>query len=115
MSKQLSKNINNKLNKLLENTGDMALKRRARRMVEEINPKDGDIILDVGCGDGFYLHILSCLGVKLKLVGTDYDNKALNSAKKNLRGKRIRLVQADLMSKLPFKNIRWIRFKRLCI
>jgi ubiquinone/menaquinone biosynthesis C-methylase UbiE len=103
MSKQLLKSTNNKLNKLLENTGDMALKRRARRIVEEINPKDGDSILDVGCGDGFYLHIFSSLGFKLKLTGIDYDNKALNSAKKNLKGKRICLIQADLMKKLPFK------------
>jgi ubiquinone/menaquinone biosynthesis C-methylase UbiE len=82
----------------------MALKRRARRIVEELDPKDGDKILDVGCGDGFYLHLLSNLGIKLNLTGCDFDFGALRSAKKNLRGKKVRLIQADLMKRLPFRD-----------
>jgi 2-polyprenyl-6-hydroxyphenyl methylase/3-demethylubiquinone-9 3-methyltransferase len=100
----MTKTIHNKLIKLLENTGDMALKRRARRIVEEIDPRDGDDILEVGCGDGFYLHLLSNLGIKLKLSGVDIDPNALRSAKRNLKNKKVLLKQADLMKKLPFKN-----------
>lgn len=104
MSKQLSKRTKNKLDKLLENTGDMALKRRARRIIEEINPEERESILEVGCGDGFYLHLISELGIKkLKLTGIDYDNNALKSARKNLKGRRITLKHADLMKKIPFK------------
>jgi ubiquinone/menaquinone biosynthesis C-methylase UbiE len=98
------KKIHDKLTRLLENTGDMALKRRARRIMEEINPQDGDNILEVGCGDGFYLYLLSNLGIKLKLTGVDINPKALESAKRNLKGKKIFLGQADLMKKLPFKK-----------
>lgn len=95
----------NRLVKLLENTGDMALKRRARRIVEEIDPKSGDKILEVGCGDGFYLHLLSNLEIKkLELVGVDFNPMALASAKKNLAGKKVTLKRADLMKKIPFKN-----------
>ena len=96
--------LSNRLMVLLKNTGDMALKRRARRIVEELDPRDGDNILDVGCGDGYYLHLLSNLGMKLKLTGTDFDPLALASAKRNLKGKNIPFVQADLMKKLPFKD-----------
>lgn len=103
MQKQSSK-LTNKLNKLLENTGDMALKRRARRIIEEINPQDGDKILEVGCGDGFYLHLLSNLGIKLNLTGADFDKRALESARKNLGRKKIKLYLADLMKGLPFKD-----------
>lgn len=92
------------IDRLLENTGDMALKRRARRIIEELDPKDGDRILDVGCGDGFYLHLLSNLGLDLDLTGCDFDPNALKSAKKNLKGKKVKLIQADLMKKLPFKD-----------
>ncbi len=102
MLKQLSKHIDRKLEKLLENTGDMALKRRARRIIEELNPQDGDNILDVGCGDGYYLYLLSNLGLELRLTGIDSDPNALNTARKNLKGKRVRLVKVDLMGRLPF-------------
>jgi ubiquinone/menaquinone biosynthesis C-methylase UbiE len=92
-----------KLEQLLANTGDLALKRRARRIIEELDPQDGDKVLDVGCGDGYYLHLLSNLGVGLSLTGVDFDENALDSAKKNLKGKKVRLIKADLMKKLPFK------------
>ena len=103
MQKQLSSVTRNKLEELLANTGDMALKRRARRIIEEINPKGGDKILEVGCGDGYYLHLLSSLGVKLNLTGVDIDKRALASAKDNLRGKKVKLIHADLMKGLPFR------------
>ena len=46
MSKQLSNTtINNKLNLLLTNTADMALKRRAKVIVEMLNIQPGDKIL----------------------------------------------------------------------
>lgn len=105
MLNKLSMHTKKKLETLLANTGDMALKRRARRIIEELNPRDGEKILDVGCGDGFYLHLLSNLGINLKLTGADLDEKALESARKNLKGKKIKLVKnADLMKRLPFKD-----------
>lgn len=93
-----------KLEKLLDHVGDIALRRRARRMIRDLDPKPGDKILDVGCGDGFYLFLLSHLGIKLSLYGTDFDALALKSAKINLKDKKIPLKQADLMKKLPFKD-----------
>lgn len=92
--------MSKKLSRLLNNTLDMALKRRARLIIENIDPQPKDNILDVGCGDGYYLHLISSLGVKnLKLTGIDYDEKALKSAKKNLKGKKINFEVVDLMQK----------------
>lgn len=95
--------VNKKLERLLESVGDMALKRRARTIVEELNPRESEKILDVGCGDGYYLYLLSNLGINLDLSGVDSDPNALKSARRNLKGKRIRFFQADLMQGLPFK------------
>ncbi len=104
MSKQ-SLNLTNKLNILLENTGDMALKRRARKIIETLAPENGDNILEVGCGDGFYLHLLSNINIKsLKLTGIDIDDNALVSARRNLSGKKVKLLKGDVMMRLPFKS-----------
>lgn len=91
------------LSSLLANTGDMALKSRAKHIIENLQVKSGDSILDIGCGDGYYLHLLSNLGLKLKLTGTDYDEVGLRKAKLNLK-KSIPLFQGDLMKKLPFRS-----------
>ncbi len=91
-----------KLNLLLQNTADIALRRRARKIIEEINPKPNDKILEIGCGDGYYLNILFLLENKAKYSGVDIDKNSLSSAKRNLKGKNINLYKADLMKKLPF-------------
>lgn len=96
--------MDKKLRSLLQNTADIALRRRAKWIIEKLDPKKGEKILDLGCGDGFYLHLLSNLDLEIELVGSDYDKNALNSAQKNLNTNKIKLVQADLMKKLPFPN-----------
>jgi len=93
-----------KLETLLDSTGDMALKRRARNIVGGLDLKDKDNVLDVGCGDGYYLHLFSNLGVGIKLSGTDQSEYDLDRAKKNLKGKKVTLKQGDLMTKLPFNS-----------
>lgn len=103
MQTMQNNNLEKRLDTLLENTGDMALKRRARKIITAIDPKKNENIVDIGCGDGYYLHLLSNSGVNLQLTGTDYDEAGLKKARKNL-GKSIPLYQGDLMKKLPFKN-----------
>lgn len=95
--------MEDKLEKLLENVGDMALKRRAHHIIEELNPITSDRIIDLGCGTGYYLFLLSNLPVKLNLVGIDNDHKAMQEAKELLYRKHIRFVYGDL-HKMPFKN-----------
>ncbi|RJR28759.1 class I SAM-dependent methyltransferase [Candidatus Microgenomates bacterium] len=87
---------------LLSNTGDMALKRRASHILSGLEISKNDNILDIGCGDGYYLHLISNISHGLKLTGTDFDMSGLVRARKNISPK-ISLVQGDLMGKLPFK------------
>lgn len=102
MQSRLSEPTRVRLKKLLENVGDMALKRRARRIIEVLSPQEGEKILDLGCGTGYYLFLLSSLPVSLNLVGLDNDSKALEEARDSL-SKRIKFILSDC-AKLPFKN-----------
>lgn len=100
---QSSKATKDRLEKLLVNVGDMSLKRRARRIIEELNPENGDRIVDLGCGTGYYLFLLSNLGVKLNLTGFDYDGEAINEVRSSAYGKDVRIVTGDL-HEMPFKD-----------
>ena len=95
--------VEKRLNELLKNVGDMALKRRAHKLILDLKVKNEDSIIDLGCGDGFYLYILSCLPIGLKLTGFDNDKIVLRNAKRNLLPRNIKLIEGDLV-KIPFKN-----------
>lgn len=103
MSRQLSKPIESKLKRLLANVGDMSLKRRAKRIVEELNPSSGEQIVDLGCGTGYYLFLLSSLSLKLHLTGFDNDIKAIGEAKTLLKSRNIKFIVGNL-HKMPFKD-----------
>lgn len=60
------------LQTMLRNEADMAFRRRAIRMAGWLELRDGERVLDCGCGMGFYLMMLSRLR-KLLLVGIDGD------------------------------------------
>lgn len=89
------------LNRLLGNVGDMSLKRRASKILEGLDLKAGDKVLDIGCGDGFFLYLISSLPIKLTLVGFDNDKRTLTIARKNLANTRLRLVYGDVAA-MPF-------------
>ncbi len=91
-----------KLNVVLENTRDLALKRRARWLIDKLDIQKGDTILDAGCGDGFYLFLVSQVNSKTQLIGADFEILSLESAKLKLRSKKIKLLKVDLTKKIPF-------------
>ena len=90
--------LNNKLTQLLKNVGDMSLKRRARVIIEAMALKKGDSVIDIGCGDGFLLYLLSNLPIKLNLIGFDKNKIVLKNAKDNLNSKNIRLIEGDIIN-----------------
>lgn len=91
------------IDSLLSRTGDVALRRRARWILGKIKQKNPKSILDVGCGDGFYLHLLFALFPKAKIVGIDNDKNALRSASINLKYKNVKLKHGDICN-LNFAN-----------
>lgn len=121
--------MNRKIEKLLLNVADTALRRRAKLILETLYPSDGNYILDVGCGDGYYLYLLNKLNRNIYSVGTDVDRNALDAAYTNFKSKNIPvkllseekykkallkksefkkgtvyLIWADLMKRLPFED-----------
>lgn len=103
MQKQSSDYIKDKLNLSLKTVGDMALKRRARKVIEGLDLKKGERVLDVGCGNGYYLSLLNRLGLNLDLVGIDIDKPALVDAAKFIGDKSVKLILVD-GSKIPFPS-----------
>lgn len=103
MQRQLSERIKNSLDYALRTVGDMALKRRAGRIISGLDLKDGDKVLEIGCGNGYYLSLLNRLGLNLDLTGVDNDELALKDAAKFIGDKKVKLILVDAI-KLPFKD-----------
>lgn len=93
---------NKQFDYLLQNTGDIAFRRRLKSIVQGLNIKDQDKILDCSCGEGFYLKIISQL-YKCKLYGLDCDGEVLSRARQELEMPWVYLTQGDIY-KLPYHN-----------
>jgi len=92
----------NQLSCLLHNTGDIAFKRRVKSIVQGLEIQDQDRVLDCGCGEGFYLKIISELS-RCQLCGFDCDEEVLSRARQELDSFRVQLIQGDIY-KLPFHD-----------
>ena len=103
MQIQSLKRVEHKLYISLKNVGDMALKRRARNIIMGLELKSGNKVLEVGCGNGYYLSLLNRIGIKLSLTGIDIDELALKDAKKFINDKKVKVMMASA-SKIPFPN-----------
>lgn len=100
-----------KFEKILSKVGDLSFRRRIITLLEYLDVKPTDRVLDAGCGEGFYVMLLDelypatlgeCGGVRV--VGLDNDPRILEQAKKWVGEKsNIRLLVGDV-TKLPFDN-----------
>lgn len=88
--------------RMLRNESDVAYKRRVRTMLEFLEPRPGERILDCGCGMGFYLKVLTSLG-KGCYCGIDGDPEALAFARQALDGRGASLLHGDLL-RLPCRD-----------
>jgi len=85
---------------LLRNEMDMAFRRRARRLLEYLELRDGETVFDCGCGMGFYLMAMSRLR-RLRLLGMDRNRQRLDWARRErvaanlLRGDVVQLPLAN--------------------
>lgn len=83
------------LERLLRNETDVAYRRRVKLIVNYLELRQGDAVLDCGCGMGFYLYALSELG-QYRLLGYDGDAKSLAFARRQLAGRGPTLVQGGI-------------------
>lgn len=97
----LLKKISDRLDELLQNVGDMALKRRARRVIEQLELKKGDKILDLGCGNGYFSYLLSKLPIRLNITGIDNHVNAIEDAKMFVGERNAKFIIGNA-ERLPF-------------
>lgn len=91
-----------KLDAVTSNIGDMALKRRVKTIIQEMNINDNEAILDCGCGDGIYLTAINEM-YHCNLHGFDMDIKNLFLAKKSLRNTSVNLSRGNIYN-LPYPD-----------
>jgi SAM-dependent methyltransferase len=71
------------LARMTRNEADMAFKRRVRTIFEWIAPQDGDLILDIPCGRGFYLNMFRYVS-GCTLIGAEIDDAIIRKAQRNV-------------------------------
>jgi SAM-dependent methyltransferase len=87
--------------RLTRNEADMAFKKRVRCVFEWLQPTDDKVILDCGCGRGFYLNMIRAVSA-CKLYGLEVDAAIIAKARRNLAHlPDIALVQASIYEQ-PF-------------
>lgn len=96
--KSLSKQDLTALDRFLMNEADMAFRRRAPILMDYLELKDGDRVIDLGCGMGFHLMVMSRLR-KLELHGLDQDPDRLVRAQAEVPDARV--LEGDILA-LPF-------------
>jgi SAM-dependent methyltransferase len=85
---------------LLANEADMAYRRRVKILIDYLEIKDGDRIIDLGCGMGFYL---LALGKLRQLLRVGFDNDLHRLFQAQVENPDARIVNG-ILEKLPFSN-----------
>ncbi len=95
--------IKNKLENILENVGDMGFKRRVFCIFDYLDIQANDVVLDCGCGEGFYTMVMNEL-FECKITALDADEKLLNMAKDRVgNSTKVEFVKMDAQN-LPFPD-----------
>lgn len=96
---------NKTIDRMVRNEADMAFKRRVQTIFEWVPPPDDPdaVILDAGCGRGFYLNYYRYVS-PVKLVGLELEDDIIRKAQANVGHlPDITLVQANIYQ-LPFPD-----------
>ncbi len=91
-----------KVNQFLLSEPDPAFARRAGIILENLDLSAGQMVLDAGCGRGFYVKVLDKLGLRLKIFGVDLNEKYLKVGRQ-ICGSAVHLLRADIVA-LPFES-----------
>jgi len=71
-----------KLEKILSKAGDISFRRRVVKVLEYLDIRDGDIVLDCGCGEGFYTMVIRELyGDICTVISLDMDFELVKRAR----------------------------------
>jgi SAM-dependent methyltransferase len=68
---------------MTRNEADMAFKKRVQTVFEWVDPRPGDLILDIPCGRGFYLNMFDYAAPEATVIGADLEWDVLEKAQRN--------------------------------
>ena len=89
--------------RITRNEADMSYRKRVETVFDWVAPLDTDLILDAGCGRGFYLRFMRT-ACAARLVGIELELPFLQTARRTLDGlPDLTLVNANLYA-LPFPD-----------
>ena len=88
---------------ILQKEVDPAFRRRAKAVIKNLCLKNGDKILEVGCGRGFYAHIIGVFFPKTSYIGIDINGEYLRTAKVFAQASNVNFRKTDA-TKLPFAD-----------
>jgi ubiquinone/menaquinone biosynthesis C-methylase UbiE len=81
--------------------GSLVKKYEVQLILDLLKPRQGEIILDAGCGTGVFT--LDILSLGSKVIGLDLSLPMLIQADKKLKGYPFQMVLADMLN-LPFRK-----------
>ena len=74
-------------------------------MIDQIDPKVDEKLLDIGCGTGTLVHMLALKQPKLIITGLDADSAALKQAKAKIKSLENTItLQQGYAQQTPFEN-----------
>jgi ubiquinone/menaquinone biosynthesis C-methylase UbiE len=97
-----SENLDRQVGAVLRFEPDLAFRARSRTILEYIEPKAGQRVLDAGCGLGFTLYLLERL-TACEVHGVDLDVDRLRESRNRRSDQRAVLAVADL-GRLPYAD-----------
>lgn len=95
--------MQNKLQTILQSEIDPAFARRSQLILEEIDAEKPQVILDAGCGRGFYVHAFTFFPFITHIHGIDVSEKYLKTAQKHITDPRVKLQKASIYE-LPYPD-----------
>lgn len=95
--------MNIQLTALLDSEIDPVFTLRSQAIFSEIEKRKPKLVLDAGCGRGFYSATLTTFPFIKKIVGIDLNNEYLKIARKQFTDPRLKLGKASIYS-LPFQD-----------
>jgi len=81
--------------------GSLVRKVEAELILDLLKPKQGEVILDAGCGTGIFT--LDILSIGSQVIGLDISLPMLIHARKKLKGYPFQTVLSDMLN-LPFRK-----------
>jgi 2-polyprenyl-6-hydroxyphenyl methylase / 3-demethylubiquinone-9 3-methyltransferase len=88
---------------LTGNEADIAFRRRVRTIMAWIPPHAGTRVLDVPCGQGFYLHRYHAVEPLCPVIGVELDAATLERGRQAIAHLGVPLTRASIYS-LPFEH-----------